>query len=399
MKKKYIIIFLLIFSIFLNFNSVNAKTIKQLQDELDQQKQDYENNKIKSQKTEQQMAQINSNIESIQINITSNLEKIKTLTDEIRALEIKSDEKESEIKDVISFLQIANSNNAYMEYIFGSQTITDLIFRSAISEQLLNYNNDLIEEYTGIIKESNEKKDNLEVQRVELGKQQAELEKQYAELGDTLSSLYDTNVELGESIDIQKGIIEDYKKLGCSDDEELSSCTQRLNTIPPDSSFWRPVNSGSVTSYFGYRTLQGTYKHHDGIDIGVGMYTPVYSIASGVVVAAYWGDSTGNAVYIKHTVNGKRYSSIYMHLSSYNVSVGDYVTKDTIIAYSGNTGHSTGPHLHLGVLTGHFGVWGDSSADFTIWSSGHYAHFVDPRSVVNFPSNYGWFGNRTTYYN
>lgn len=395
MKKKLIIIFLLIFSIFLNFNSVNAKTIRQLQDELDQQKQDLENNKMQTQKTEQQMAQINSNIESINNNIAENLKKIQTLNDEIHELEVKSDEKEDEIKEVISFLQIANSNNAYMEYIFGSQTITDLIFRSAISEQLLEYNNDLIDEYTGIIKESNEKKDNLEVQQVELGKQQAELEKQYAELGDTLSSLYDTNVSLGESIDIQLGVINDYKKLGCSEDEDLSVCTQRLNTIPPDSSFWRPLNSGSVTSYFGYRDL-GDF--HEGIDMSAGIGTPVYAVASGVVVATYAVGGTGNAVYVKHSVNGQRYSSIYMHLSAYNVSVGDYVTKDTVVGYSGNTGNSTGPHLHLGILTGHFGVYGDTSADYSLWSSAHYAHFIDPTSVINFPSNYGWFGNRTTYY-
>ena len=60
--------------------------------------------------------------------------------------------KNASIKDVFAFLQVTDSNNAYLEYIFGAQSITDLIFRTAISEQLVEYNNDLIEEYNATVK-------------------------------------------------------------------------------------------------------------------------------------------------------------------------------------------------------------------------------------------------------
>ena len=74
----------------------------------------------------------------------------------------KSNDKNDEIKDVFAFLQVTDSNNAYLEYIFGAQSITDLIFRTAISEQLVEYNNDLIIEYNETVKEYTEKKEELD---------------------------------------------------------------------------------------------------------------------------------------------------------------------------------------------------------------------------------------------
>ena len=197
---------------------------------------------------------------------------------------------------------------------------------------------------------------------------------------------------------MEEALIKEYKNLGCRSNEEFSVCLNRLNSLPPDTQFWRPLYSGRITSRFGYRILNNADDNHEGLDIGTPTGTPVYSIANGVVVATYAVGGTGNAVYVRHNVNGKRYTSIYMHLSRYNVKLNDVVTKDTIIGYSGCTGQCYGAHLHLGLVTGYAGVRGDNSADFTFWSSKFYASLTDPATVVNFPSGYGSFTDRTTYY-
>ena len=112
----------------------------------------------------------------------------------------------------------------------------------------------------------------------------------------------------------------------------------------------KPVE-GKITSDFGYRVapMKGASTGHSGIDIGVPVGTPVKSIADGTVVAANGGmRGYGNGVFVDHgIINGKHVVSEYGHLSSFDVKVGDKVKQGQVIAKSGNTGISTGPHLHL----------------------------------------------------
>lgn len=114
--------------------------------------------------------------------------------------------------------------------------------------------------------------------------------------------------------------------------------------------FIKPVD-GRITSDYGYRVAPaaGASTGHSGIDIGVPAGTPVKTIADGTVIAANGGmRGYGNGIFIDHgIINGKHVVSEYGHLSSFNVKVGDKVSKGQVIAKSGNTGVSTGPHLHL----------------------------------------------------
>ena len=114
--------------------------------------------------------------------------------------------------------------------------------------------------------------------------------------------------------------------------------------------FKKPVE-GKITSEFGFRKLpvNGASTNHSGIDIGVPIGTPVKSIANGVVIAANGGmRGYGNGIFIDHgIINGKRIVSEYGHLSSFEVKVGNQVKQGQIIAKSGNTGISSGPHLHI----------------------------------------------------
>ncbi|WP_240006149.1 M23 family metallopeptidase [Pseudaquidulcibacter saccharophilus] len=109
-----------------------------------------------------------------------------------------------------------------------------------------------------------------------------------------------------------------------------------------------PINGARLTSNFGYRVhpISGYTKLHEGVDFGAPTGTPVYSAGDGVVTRAGIMGGYGNVVDIDH---GNGWSTRYGHLSRFasGLSVGDRVKQGQTIALSGNTGRSTGPHLHF----------------------------------------------------
>jgi len=109
---------------------------------------------------------------------------------------------------------------------------------------------------------------------------------------------------------------------------------------------WPVTDYYYVTSSFGPRDLLGMSFHH-GMDIGCPIGTPVHACADGIVVDRNMSRSIGLYVQIDHGA----YKSIYMHNSSIEVQVGQEVKAGDVIAYSGNTGQSTGPHCHIGIST------------------------------------------------
>lgn len=120
---------------------------------------------------------------------------------------------------------------------------------------------------------------------------------------------------------------------------------------PASSSTWlKPCDYVYVSSPFSDGRLHpilGYVRPHNGIDLAAYLGNPVYASRSGyVTVADYEGDGAGNYVFINH---GDGFSSVYMHMDYYIVSVGEYVSAGEVIGYVGTTGLSEGPHLHFGI--------------------------------------------------
>jgi murein DD-endopeptidase MepM/ murein hydrolase activator NlpD len=105
---------------------------------------------------------------------------------------------------------------------------------------------------------------------------------------------------------------------------------------------------GHVTSPFGSRQNPrgGGAQFHSGIDISVPSGTPVKATADGVVSFSSWSSGNGNLVALEH---GFGYSTFFAHNSANKVHVGQKVKRGDVIAYSGSTGNSTGPHVHYEV--------------------------------------------------
>lgn len=117
-----------------------------------------------------------------------------------------------------------------------------------------------------------------------------------------------------------------------------------------EGTFMQP-SLGYVTSDYGTRS--GGYHH--GVDIGNnGVSTPIVAVAAGTVSKSYFSDSYGNVVFIKHTIDGKTYETVYAHLSNRPVKQGQQVKKGQYIGDMGATGAADGLHLHFEI---HNGQW------------------------------------------
>jgi murein DD-endopeptidase MepM/ murein hydrolase activator NlpD len=120
------------------------------------------------------------------------------------------------------------------------------------------------------------------------------------------------------------------------------------DTVNKAENWLKPV-SAKITSKFGYRTDPKTGKpneFHNGIDLAVPSGTQVKSPMNGVVEAVNSGGPGGNELIVKHS-NG--FKTGYAHLTKTMVKKGDKIQQGQVIALSGNTGKSTGPHLHFTV--------------------------------------------------
>lgn len=105
---------------------------------------------------------------------------------------------------------------------------------------------------------------------------------------------------------------------------------------------------GRVSDGWGSRIhpISGQLEFHNGIDISNAAGTPIYATANGKVIKVSYESGYGRYIVIDH---GNGYRTLYAHLYSHQVLIGDLVQKGQIIALMGNTGYSTGPHLHYEV--------------------------------------------------
>lgn len=216
-------------------------------------------------------------------------------------------------------------------------------------------------------------KANLEIAKKELETQKAELEEYTRELADRKKVLDSTKKEKSTLLSVTKNKESEYQKLlrekeaqKKAFDEEIQRIEESIKFIIDPKSFpsakkgilsW-PLDIIRITQNFGgtqfAKNNPGIYgrPYHPGVDFGVPTGSKVKSLSSGVVKGfdntdAYKGCyAWGKWILVEHD-NGL--SSLYAHLSVISVKVGQRVSTGQVIGYSGNTGVSTGPHLHLGL--------------------------------------------------
>lgn len=253
----------------------------------------------------------------------------------------------------------------YWEVLFQANSFTDLLDRINMIEEINDADRRRIEQMRIAADIVTATRMNLETEKLELedvreqlAADEVLLAEKRLQYDDLLFELEQKSEEFGllleESELLQEELMQEIaaKEVELKEakyDEYLRKLALQGDNPPSNATWITPVSGYRLTSAFGMRKhpVLGVNRMHNGIDMACAAGTPIYATRAGTVTkAAYQASGAGNYVSINH-LDG--FASIYMHMTHYVVSQGQSVSQGQLIGYVGNTGISTGDHLHFGI--------------------------------------------------
>ncbi|WCH48445.1 MULTISPECIES: M23 family metallopeptidase [unclassified Lysinibacillus] len=335
----------------------------------------------------------NSNIKNVQADIHTTNEEIKKLEASIKELLHKIEERDLLLQERARAIQ-AGGSVSYLDVLLGSNSFVDFIDRFSAVNALLEADRQIIQDQKDDKQQLEEQKQSVEEKRQKLEGKKAELEQLKASLDSQKAEknkLVDQLEKEQEKLKSEKVLLEKEYSEALEVSQELQDQIiaeqKRLAEIarqqeakrkaaaaaaaaaaanngggssggtvnaPQSNGTWIKPTNGRLTSPYGWRNIGAGPEFHYGVDLANATGTPIWAAADGVVSYAAPLSSYGNVVILTHSVDGQIYTTVYAHLSAFNVSVGQEVTQGQQIAAMGSTGRSTGPHLHFEV---HIGPW------------------------------------------
>lgn len=251
---------------------------------------------------------------------------------------IKIDELQKENKNLKKNLLILSQNTEELRQAMNNLKNTNQEIRHILGEDTNNNNAEQIIKKEVHITSILDYNYNILNQGIPMGG--SDLNLYYYDTDKVINRINDTVENVGKNIKEQQLVQNELR-----DDAIEYKDLQR--SIPKR---WPLVNDKEsyISSNFGWRTdpISSQQEYHEGLDIAVWYNTPVITTADGRITFAGWENGYGWSVEVDH---GHGYKTFYAHLNEIKVSKGDKVSEGATIALTGNSGRSTGPHLHYEV--------------------------------------------------
>ncbi len=243
-----------------------------------------------------------------------------------------------------------HNNVSKLSILLASDSFVDFLNRWEIIRQISVRDEQLFEELKAIRDKVSVEKTELEQTQAEAQETKAQMDANMAELEAQRQAKVDrqtkvqtqknqTSQAYADMIETEEDLMEEYKKAAA----KLAA----QSTYVGGTFQWPlPAANNVITCKYGMRTHPVTkkYKMHTGIDLRCSTGTNVYAANDGTVTTSGYSSAWGNYIIINH---GGGYTTLYAHLSRRNVSKDAKVKRGQVIGKSGNTGYSTGPHLHF----------------------------------------------------
>ena len=293
-----------------------------------------------------EMNRLNNVVAATQSRLSQLRGELAILEAELDEAQRQSNEYEEDFKERLRVM-FESGSTTYLQVFFNSDSFSDFARRMSLIREVAEFDEYIL----GALRE-------LEAQIMEKTLEIAEAEAEVAELLIRQQAEQAEQQAFMRALDADEAALRRVLDDARREEEALIRSIQARLSAEGDGSvfvgtFLWPVPGFAIGSGAGSRfgnrvhpVLGGT-RFHSGIDIPAPSGTQVLAANGGTVVSAGWNGGYGNAVVIDH---GGGYASLYAHLTSFSVSVGQTVMRGDQIGRVGSTGMSTGPHLHFEIL-------------------------------------------------
>lgn len=331
------------------------KKIKLLQDNIDVLRA--ESNKIQK------------NIDTVSSNIKKTEDKINQIQKEIDKKQAEFDKTFADYCQRLRAIYISG-NATNLQVLLSSKDLSSILTRSQMIKSISDKDSACLQDLMDTMDEIEKDKAELEKKRLELKEAKASLQKDKAKLTENINKVSAAKSELDKEVAEANALMRklnnqsnEYKEAIEDNEEALKEIEDEIRRAQAAEAAKNPGSSsgstgnGQYSGTFGYPTsyrgISAGYpnyssgRYHGGVDFPCPSGSSVYAAASGtVIIAKNLNYSYGHYLVIDH---GNGLATLYAHNTTLLVGVGDKVTKGQVIARSGSTGNSTGPHCHFEV--------------------------------------------------
>ncbi len=351
-------------------------------DEVKEQQEEVSTKKSQAQKQVENLnAQINSyesEIDELETKISNTTGKIKEAQKQIEEDETKFEKQQEALSNRLVTMY-ESGDISYLDILLSAGSLTDIISNYYILSELTTYDQQILKDIEEEKQKIEDEKKELETNKQaldaakkskeskanaltvakkeksnyvsELTQEEATLEKQINELKNYENSISNKIKQMQAAYD--KELAEAKKKAEAAAKKNKNSSSATTTTTNSNSAsgsygFGWPVANPVIGTSYGASGRLWSSGHHTGVDFKASVGTPIFSIGDGQVFDTGYSSAYGNYVEIYH---GNNIYSFYAHASRVQVSVGQKVSKGTQIMLAGQTGNTTGPHLHFEIRT------------------------------------------------
>lgn len=323
---------------------------------------------------DRELGSINTKMKDLETEISNTEAAIEETGRELELAKENEEEQYSSMKLRIKFMYERGAQNL-INTLFESGSLSDMLNKAEYISNVSDYDRKKLDEYVDIKHEIEAKEEELKSENEVLNQSKNKLEEQKADVeklqNDKAAEIASYNAQISEAesdIEAMSADIAGIQKAIEAEENNIASIEARIRaeeeaakkraeesgetyvakTVGDISFTWPCPASSRITSSFGDREspTEGASSNHKGVDIGASAGSAVLAAADGTVVIATYSASAGNYVMINH---GGGVYTVYMHMSSIAVSVGQEVSRGETVGAVGSTGYSTGPHLHFGL--------------------------------------------------
>ena len=366
MQKKRILSIVLSFILALGMTlQVQASSISETKKEGDALKAQKSAVEAEKAALAEQLNTLITDLEKTNADVEAKQQEIAENQTELIKAEIDEQQQYESMKMRIKYMY-ENGNTQFIEILLESKSISEFLNNAEYINKISEYDRNMLVEFQEIVQDVKDKREKLEQEEAELVQLQQELQTKKEEINTLIAEkaqeIGDLNIAIGENAkkleELQAAAAEQLRlqqEAQQAANNGSSSGGGSTNSSPGPSIsvsgngvLGNPCPSAYISSEFGGRKSPGGIgsTNHKGRDYAAPSGSPIYASASGTVVTAGYNVARGNYVVISHSGG---LSTLYQHCSALYVSVGQSVSAGQNIAAVGNTGYSTGPHLHFEV--------------------------------------------------